>query len=133
MIRDTGERERGAHRDTEGGWAGFTHTTGPSQGSPAPDKRQQILDKFFSPAMFRKFFSPPKCCHIRPACLRADHRADHHGGLSLQSSAPATPTGVSAMARSNLRLALASTSSSGSLSSSLWRRAASRSSRAAQT
>ena len=30
-IRDTGERERGAHRDTEGGWAGFTHTTG-SQG-----------------------------------------------------------------------------------------------------
>ena len=27
-IRDTGERERGAHRDTEGGWAGFTHTTG---------------------------------------------------------------------------------------------------------
>ena len=21
-IRDTGERERGAHRDTEGGWAG---------------------------------------------------------------------------------------------------------------
>ena len=30
-IRDTGERERGAHRDTEGGWAGFTLTTG-SQG-----------------------------------------------------------------------------------------------------
>ena len=30
-TRDTGERERGAHRDTEGGWAGFTHTTG-SQG-----------------------------------------------------------------------------------------------------
>ena len=30
-IRDTGERERGAHRDTGGGWAGFTHTTG-SQG-----------------------------------------------------------------------------------------------------
>ena len=31
-IRDTGERKRGAHRDTEGGWAGFTaHTTG-SQG-----------------------------------------------------------------------------------------------------
>ena len=30
-IRETGERERGAHRDTEGGWAGFTHTTG-SQG-----------------------------------------------------------------------------------------------------
>ena len=30
-IRDTGEREWGAHRDTEGGWAGFTHTTG-SQG-----------------------------------------------------------------------------------------------------
>ena len=27
-IRDTGERERGAHRDTEGGWARFTHTTG---------------------------------------------------------------------------------------------------------
>ena len=26
-IRDTGEREWGAHRDTEGGWAGFTHTT----------------------------------------------------------------------------------------------------------
>ena len=22
-IRDTGEREWGAHRDTEGGWAGF--------------------------------------------------------------------------------------------------------------
>ena len=33
-IRDTGERERGAHRDTEGGWAGFTHTTG-SQGFPS--------------------------------------------------------------------------------------------------
>ena len=31
---DTGERERGAHRDTEGGWAGFTHTTG-SQGFPS--------------------------------------------------------------------------------------------------
>ena len=30
-IRDTGEREWGAHRNTEGGWAGFTHTTG-SQG-----------------------------------------------------------------------------------------------------
>ena len=27
----TGDREWGAHRDTEGGWAGFTHTTG-SQG-----------------------------------------------------------------------------------------------------
>jgi len=25
--RVTGEREWGAHRDTEGGWAGFTHTT----------------------------------------------------------------------------------------------------------
>ena len=30
-IRDTGEREWGAHRDTEEDWAGFTHTTG-SQG-----------------------------------------------------------------------------------------------------
>ena len=33
-IRDTGEREWGAHRDTEGGWAAFTHTTG-SQGFPS--------------------------------------------------------------------------------------------------
>ena len=33
-IRDTGEREWGAHRDSEGGWAGwFTHTTGsPAEG-----------------------------------------------------------------------------------------------------
>ena len=36
-IRDTGERERGAHRDTEGGWAGFTHTTG-SQGFPSRNR-----------------------------------------------------------------------------------------------
>ena len=26
-IRDTGEREWGAHRDTEGGWGGFTRTS----------------------------------------------------------------------------------------------------------
>ena len=34
-IRDTGEW--GAHRDTEGGWAAFTHTTGSqaAQGFPS--------------------------------------------------------------------------------------------------